>query len=110
MVTALLSLVEQLAALTAEVRTLNRLLARRTRILGPANVLTVTEALRELNMGDTEGTQWLQERGLIHHPGRSRRGSGRVIAGDLAAAVADGAMSKTRRVAPQIRFPKTTAF
>ena len=61
---------------------------RAGRLLGPCNVLTVPEAIAELGMNKEDGRAWLASRNLIKHPGRERRGSGRVLASELAEAVA----------------------
>jgi len=87
-------------------------LPRDQRPLGPCNVLTVAEAVAELGMGDKEGRAFLAEHDLVHHPGRHRRGSGRVIAGDLIEAIRRcGSPRPVRRTAPtSLPLPKTTRF
>ena len=81
---------------------------KKHRQLGPANILTVPEAIAELGMGKEEGRDWLQHQGLIHHPGRSRRGSGRVIMSDLVEALRT--TNRKRRAPAKLPMPKTNRF
>jgi len=73
--------------------------------IGPANILTESEALAELGMNDDDARTWLRDRGLIHLV----RGRKRVIAGDLADAIRseqrEGWPSRRRRVTPARRLP-----
>lgn len=54
------------------------------RPLGPSNLLTVDEAVAELGIRQMDGKKWLADRSLIH----VIEGRRKVIAGELAAAVA----------------------
>ena len=85
---------------------------RSNRPLGPANILTVSEAVAELGMGEKEGRAFLVEHDLVHHPGRPRRGSGRVIAGELVEAVrrSSGNFTISRTAPKSVPLPKTSRF
>jgi hypothetical protein len=72
----------------------------RRRPLGPCNVLTIPEALAELAMGDSDGLAWLHAEKLIRHPGRERRGSGRVLASELMEAIGRSGGAPKRLQAP----------
>lgn len=83
----------------------------RRRPLGPCNVLTIPEALAELAMGDKDGLAWLHAEGLIRHPGRDRRGSGRVLASELATAIGRGGRVSKRTEAPtRLPLKRTDRF
>ena len=53
------------------------------RAIGPCNILTVREAVRELGIRHADAIRWLEDRKLI----RRVAGRRRVIAGDLAEAI-----------------------
>lgn len=53
------------------------------RAIGPCNILTVREAVRELGIRHADAVRWLEARNLIHLVA----GRKRVIAGDLADAI-----------------------
>lgn len=80
----------------------------RPRGLGPCDVLTEAEAVAVLAMREADGKRWLRDRGLVHDVD----GRGRVIAGDLVAAIRDagGPRRATRAVAPVAPLRKTNAF
>ena len=81
------------------------------RPLGPCNLLTVAEAIAELRMEEGEARAFLEEHDLVHHPGRRRRGSGRIIAGDLVEAIRRAGPAKTGRRAPTVLpLPRTDRF
>lgn len=84
----------------------------RRRELGPCNVLTISEAVAELGMCEADGREWLEAKGLVNHPGRARRTSGRVIAADLVEAIkaCRGEPEPRRRAPPKVPFPKTSRF
>ena len=84
----------------------------RLRQLGPCNMLTVNDAIAELGMGKDEGKEWLEAKGLVHHPGRPRRGSGRVIVSELIEALkSTRGRPGSRRLAPtKLPLPKTDRF
>ena len=85
---------------------------KRHRELGPANILTVPDAIAELGMGKEDGREWLEANELVYHPGRPRRGSGRVIASDLIDALkSTRGRPGSRRLAPtRLPLPKTDRF
>jgi hypothetical protein len=83
----------------------------RRRPLGPCNVLTIPEALAELAMGDSDGLAWLHAEKLIRHPGRDRRGSGRVLASELADAIGrSGGAPKPHHAPPRLPMKRTDRF
>lgn len=89
------------------------LLARQARPVpphGPCTLLTVAEAIAELGMSDTEGRAFLTQHKLVHHVGRPRRGSGRVIMGDLLEAVRGNAVEPMRKAPTTLPLPKTKRF
>lgn len=75
----------------------------------PSSILTVAEAVEELRMGDTEGREFLAKHNLVHHVGRARRGSGRVIMSDLLDAIR-GKPASPRAAPTVLPLPKTTKF
>ena len=86
--------------------------AKKHRQLGPANILTVPEAIAELGMGKEDGREWLEAKELVRHPGRPRRGSGRVIASEFIDALkSTRGRPGSRRLAPtKLPLPKTDRF
>lgn len=70
------------------------------RPLGPANILTVTEAIAELGLRADDARRWLDERGLI----RFIAGRRRVVAGDLADAVRGASADQEAAPVPATRL------
>lgn len=85
---------------------------KRLRELGPGNILTVPEAVAELRMSREEGREWLSAKGLIHYPGRKRRGAGRVIVSELLGALrtTNEPPKPSRRAPTRLPMKKTERF
>jgi hypothetical protein len=68
------------------------------RAIGPCNILTVHEAVRELGIRHMDAVRWLEARKLIHMVAGRRR----VIAGDLIEAIrsltVDGPVESRKQV------------